>query len=201
MVCIYRQFLKNNFCMSIASKGRFSFPERNLTFNFCSSYLKNTSSQNGSDVFVWQELRIKNASKRGFVDSMILDLRNGVNSLVFIEAKRIANGGSTVNKQKLRKLEALEADMKRLRDLFKPNCADIEIPSDLKSIIDSRNPNIYIMALVDYWEWNGNRETLSAHDCKIFENKTHRKFEQINDTPIHEGVYYLNYSLDNLSYL
>ena len=203
MVQTYKGFFFNSFCPAIPnSDGKISFTERNLTFNFCNSYLQNAGIRNGDKIFVWQELDIMQApDKRGHIDSMILDLRKGVNSIVFIEAKRIANGGSEVNGKKVRKMEALKNDMERLRHLDLPGLSTLtpkwNISEDLKETIIKCHPDIYIMALVDYWEWNGRTNTIAAAESADFVRCANRDFEYVGQA--NTGDYYLNYCLENLN--
>lgn len=53
----------------------YSFSERNLTFNFCQTYLFLSQCNNGKDIFVFQELDVKYfcTGTRGHVDSLIYD--------------------------------------------------------------------------------------------------------------------------------
>lgn len=204
MVKTYADFFNSGFIPAIPrSKKEICFKERNLTFNFCSSYLQNAGIRNGKDIFVWQELDIKQGKSRGRIDSVILDLRKGVNSIVFIEAKRIANGGSEVNGVKVRKMEALKNDMDRLRHLDLPGLSTLtpkwNIPEDLRKTISKCHPNIYIMALVDYWKWNGRTNTIAAAESAEFSNCTNRPFDHVGSINSIKGDYYLNYCLENLN--
>ena len=205
MVQTYKSFFFNGLCPAIQnSDGKISFTERNLTFNFCNSYLQNAGVRNGDKIFVWQELDITQApDKRGHIDSVILDLREEVKSIVFIEAKRIANGGSEVNGVKVRKMEALKNDMDRLRHLDLPDLTTLSpkwnIPEDLKGMIHNSHPDIYIMALVDYWEWNGRKNTKAAEESADFELCTGDIFKPIGGIPSPKGKYFLNYCLENLN--
>lgn len=203
MVQTYQNLFKSNLCPAIPnSDGKISFTERNLTFNFCSSYLQNAGIRNGDKIFVWQELDITQApDKRGHIDSVILDLREDVNSIVFIEAKRIANGGSEVNGVKVRKMEALKNDMDRLRHLDLPGLTTLSpkwnISDYLKAKITKCHPDIYIMALVDYWEWSGRKNTISAAESADFVRCANHDFEYVGQA--NKGDYYLNYCLENLN--
>lgn len=204
MVQTYKSFFFNGLCPAIPnSDGKISFTERNLTFNFCNSYLQNAGVRNGDKIFVWQELDITQApDKRGHIDSVILDLREDVNSIVFIEAKRIANGGDKVDGKKVRKMEALKNDMERLRHLDLPGLSTLtpkwNIPKDLKGTIITYHPDIYIMALVDYWEWNGRKDTVAAAESAEFSNCTNRPFDHVGSINSIKGDYYLDYCLENL---
>lgn len=205
MVQTYQNLFKSNLCPAIPnSDGKISFTERNLTFNFCNSYLQNAGVRNGDKIFVWQELDITQApDKRGHIDSVILDLREDVNSIVFIEAKRIANGGSEVNGKKVRKMEALKNDMDRLRHLDLPGLTTLSpkwnISEDLKGMIHNSHSDIYIMALVDYWEWSGRKNTIAAAESADFEICTGNKFKPKGGIPSPKGKYFLNYCLENLN--
>lgn len=205
MVQTYKSFFFNSLCPAIPnSDGKISFTERNLTFNFCNSYLQNAGVRNGDKIFVWQELDITQApDKRGHIDSVILDLREEVKSIVFIEAKRIANGGSEVNGVKVRKMEALKNDMDRLRHLDLPGLTTLSpkwnFPEDLRKTISKCYPNIYIMALVDYWKWNGRTNTIAAAGSAEFSNCTNRPFDHVGSINSIKGDYYLNYCLENLN--
>lgn len=204
MVQTYQNFFKSNLCPAIPnSDGKISFTERNLTFNFCNSYLQNAGVRNGDKIFVWQELDItQTPDKRGHIDSVILDLREDVNSIVFIEAKRIANGGSEVNGKKVRKMEALKNDMERLRHLDLPRLSTLtpkwNISEDLKETIIKCHPDIYIMALVDYWEWNGRKNTIAANERTEFGNCSKRPFDNVGSINSIKGEYHLDYCLENL---
>ena len=204
MLQTYKDFFSNRFCPAIPnSDGKISFTERNLTFNFCNSYLQNEGIRNGDEIFVWQELDIKQGNSRGHIDSMILDMRAGVNSIVFIEAKRIANGGSEVNGKKVRKMEALKNDMNRLRHLAVLSTLGPtwNIPEGLQTKMGIPHPNIdiYIMALVDYWEWNGRKDTKAAEESADFELCVGRKFDFVGKNTSLNGDYYLNYCLESLN--
>lgn len=202
MVLSYQKMLNGTpqFCPAfIGSTNKLKIPERNLTFNFCHHYLHNTKTINGVDVYVWQELAIKNGNnKNGHIDSMILDLRENV--LLLIEAKRIASGGAKVNKEKKHKYDSLQNDMKRLCDLVLPNIQTgvWNIPDDLVTVIKQKKPAVYAMALVDYWDWQ-NRRSVKNETCKLnFEKCSGNPFVQINTSPIQTGTYYLNYFLKQL---
>ena len=105
MVQTYQSFFNSHLLPAIPNSDRkISFTERNLTFNFCNGYLQNAGIANGDGIFVWQELDItQQPNKRGHVDSVIIDTRTEVNAILFIEAKRIANGGCKVNGKKVSK--------------------------------------------------------------------------------------------------
>ena len=200
MVKTYTDFFNSGFIPAIPrSKKEICFKERNLTFNFCSSYLQNAGIRNGKDIFVWQELDIKQGKSRGRIDSVILDLRKGVNSIVFIEAKRITNL-STKGKSKI---DSLKEDMDRLCHLDIPELSTLEpkwnIPACLKNLISNYQPDIYILALVDYWEWSGGKGTVAQSEREEFENCAKRIFTQVGGVSSKKGNYYLNYCLKNLN--
>lgn len=87
MIERYKVIFKNYY-PAFHSNG---FTERNLTFNFCNSYLELSSNFN-DDVLIWQEVPIKNLDSDKFnnhIDSLIIDKKENI--LIFIEAKRIRN--------------------------------------------------------------------------------------------------------------
>lgn len=200
MVQTYKGFFFNSFCPAIPnSDGKVSFAERNLTFNFCSSYLQNAGVRNGNEIFVWQKLDIKMGKSRGHIDSMILDLREDVNSIVFIEAKRITNL-STKGKSKI---DSLKEDMDRLCHLDIPELSTLEpkwnIPACLENLISNYQPDIYILALVDYWEWSSGKGTVAQSEREEFENCAKRSFTPVGSVSSKKGNYYLNFCLENLN--
>ena len=205
MVQTYQSFFKFHHLPAIPnSDNKISFTERNLTFNFCNCYLQNAGVRNRDKIFVWQELDItQKPNKRGHMDSVIIDTRNDVPAILFIEAKRIANGGCKVNGKKVSKMEGLKNDMDRLRHLDLPGFSTLSpkwnVPDDIKSIINSHTTEIYIMALVDYWEWGGSKNTNAAMESADFEICAGRPFELIGSVSSpKKGDYYLNYCLENL---
>lgn len=200
MVDAYKRMFNGNplFCLAIANrKKHLVFPERNLTFNFCNEYLKLAGKSNGDEIIVWQELDIIAGTGRGLVDTVILDLRKNVNAVLFIEAKRIAAGGD----RNVHKCEGLSADMKRLSNIITHNNSDglWNLPEELYDIIQTYNPTLYKMALVDYWKWKGQRVNKESRCKDNFEQCSGNQFVQINGTPIHSGTYYLNYCLTPLN--
>lgn len=81
------------------------FTERNLTFNFCHSYLKLNPN-----AIVWQEIPIKNKD-REHVDSIIIDK----DFVIYLEAKRLYS---------LDHFKSLMKDFNRIKN----DCKDIPIP-------------------------------------------------------------------------
>lgn len=200
MVQTYKNFFFNSLCPAIPdSKGKISFAERNLTFNFCSSYLQNAGIRNGNEIFVWQELDIKQGKSRGHIDSMILDLREDVNSIVIIEAKRITN----VSTKGKRKIDSLKEDMDRLCHLDLPELSTLDpkwnIPACLWRMLSECQPDIYVLALVDYWEWSGGKGTIAQSEREEFEKCANHSFTKVGSVSSKKGNYYLNYCLENLN--
>lgn len=204
MVSTYKSFFNFHLLPAIPNSDRkISFTERNLTFNFCNSYLQNAGIANGGGIFVWQELDItQKPNKSGHVDSVIIDTRTEVHAILFIEAKRIANGGCKVNGKKVSKMEGLKNDMDRLRHLDLPGFSTLfpkwNVPDDIKKLINSHT-EIYIMALVDYWEWNGRKNTKLEAESSDFKRCAGHPFEPIGSVSSpKKGDYYLNYCLEKL---
>ena len=92
------------------------FTERNLTFNFCHSYLNlskpNPDAPDAPNAIVWQEVPFKNV-KRQHIDSIIIDKDN--NWVIYIEAKRLYD---------IAHFEFLLDDLKRIKDRH----SDIPLP-------------------------------------------------------------------------
>lgn len=202
MVDTYKRMFNANppFCPAIpGSKKRVAFPERNLTFNFCNEYLRQAGTNNGNEIFVWQELDVVN-STRGHIDSVIIDTRMGVNTILFIEAKRIAAGNEKVKGLKVHKCEALHHDMQRLSQIILPDHPNgtLRISKEIFDIIKNYQLTAYKMALVDYWEWPNSRNNQEKICMENFVKCSGNKFVPINDSPIHNGTYYLNYCLKKL---
>ncbi|MBQ9436175.1 MAG: hypothetical protein IJU33_08630 [Bacteroidales bacterium] len=188
MVQSYQEMLNGTpqFCPAfIGSTNKLKIPERNLSFNFCHHYLYNAKKINGVDVYVWQELAIKDGNNQnGHIDSMILDLHENV--LLLIEAKRIASGGAKSRSGKVHKCNSLQNDMKRLCKLALPNIqpGEWDIPDDLFTIIQQKQPVVYAMALVDYWKWQNGRKSKNETCKQNFEKCSGNIFVQINTSPI-----------------
>ncbi len=129
---------------------------------------------------------------------MILDLHENV--LLLIEAKRIASGGAKSRSGKVHKCNSLQNDMKRLCKLALPNIqpGEWDIPDDLFTIIQQKQPVVYAMALVDYWKWQNGRKSKNETCKQNFEKCSGNIFVQINTSPIQKGTYYLNYCLKQL---
>lgn len=202
MVDTYIQMFNANppFCPAIPdSKKRVAFPERNLTFNFCNEYLRQAGTDNGNEIFVWQELDVVN-STRGHIDSVIIDTRIGVDAILFIEAKRIAAGKEKVEDSKEHKCEALKHDMQRLSQIILPDHPNgtLRISKEIYDIIENNQLTAYKMALVDYWEWPNSRYNQEKKCKDKFVECSGKDFVQINNSPIHNGTYYLNYCLKKL---
>jgi len=90
----------NNYYPSFGSIG---FTERNLTFNFCSSFYNIAAEK---DLVIWQEVPIKDGSsnKKEHFDSLIISRTE--KKLYLVEAKRI----NTKNK-----IDSAESDLKRIK--------------------------------------------------------------------------------------
>ena len=203
MVQTYTDLFNSGFIPAIPrSKKEICFKERNLTFNFCSSYLQNAGIRNGKDIFVWQEVDIMQVpGRRGRIDSVILDLREDVNVLLLIEAKRIADGGDKIDGKSVHKCEALQADMARLKDINLPGNPNgtWKISDELYTLINQYKPAIYRLALVDYWKWNGSKRSQTYKCMTNFEKCTGNDFIPINNDKFHDGLYFLNYCLDQIA--
>lgn len=154
---------------------------------------------NGDEIFVWQELDVVN-STRGHIDSVIIDTRMGVNTILFIEAKRIAAGNEKVKGLKVHKCEALHHDMQRLSQIILPDHPNgtLRISKEIYDIIKNNQLAAYKMALVDYWEWPNSRNNQEKICMENFVKCSGKDFVQINTSPIHNGTYYLNYCLKKL---
>ena len=200
MVYTYKRMFcsKNPFCPVIPNaNGKLAFPERNLTFNFCNEYLNLAEKSNGDEIIVWQELDVKNNEgnkSRGHIDSVIIDMRPNISTVLLIEAKRIAAGNAKKNGKSMHKCEALRQDMGRLAEINfhnNPN-GSWNVSNELFELIRDNKLTVCKMALVDYWEWNNK----SNHWKEDFVKCSGNQFEKINEQPIHEGIYYLNYCLN-----
>ena len=96
-------FVRNSYLPTKASQSSIvinGFTERNLTFNFCHSYLKENPN-----AIVWQEIPI-NSVNRQHVDSIIID--KDKDWVFFIEAKRLYD---------LTHFELLLKDLERIKEL------------------------------------------------------------------------------------
>jgi hypothetical protein len=89
------QIILKNYYPAFDSNG---FTERNLTFNFCNSYLdisKKVNEDIFNDVIVWQEVPLFNTQSNNHnnhIDSVIIDKKSKI--IIFIEAKRIRNSNT-----------------------------------------------------------------------------------------------------------
>lgn len=159
--------------------GSNGFTERNLTFNFCNSYLE-LSSDYKDDVIIWQEVPIKipdTKKSNNHIDSLIID--NERKLLIFIEAKRIRNE---------RTYQSLEDDIKRIKDNYQ-NIPGIDNDTILKK---------YGVFLTDIWTpkvKKGKRGVLKEkmkddfkRKCTLVYNPQEKEYED----------YYMNYKVIEL---
>jgi hypothetical protein len=148
----YEQMLKNYY-PAFNSNG---FPERNLTFNFCSSFLKIwMKASDKEDLIIWQEapfIHGENQDKKKHFDSLIIDDQN--NELYLIEAKRLRSKGKKMS---------IESDLNRLRSEWKNIKFDREERKKYKK---------YILILTDFWLPYGKRKSKVKNDLiNWFENQ------------------------------
>lgn len=114
----YRLFNKEQYLPTTVSSSSINgFTERNLTFNFCHSYLNLTKQQQekeNSNAIVWQEVPINN-TKGEHIDSIIIDKYN--NWVIYLEAKRFYD---------IHYFKYLLDDLKRIKEKH----SDIPLPYD-----------------------------------------------------------------------
>ena len=121
----YEKILRNYY-PSFDSVG---FTERNLTFNFCSTFY---SMANDDDLIIWQEVPLKNNddSKKEHFDSLIISRKQ--KAIYLIEAKRLGYRG---------KVKATETDFDRMKKKWK----NINIDKEMKAY------SKYAIIIADLW--------------------------------------------------
>lgn len=121
----YEKILRNYY-PSFDSVG---FTERNLTFNFCSTFY---SMANDDDLIIWQEVPLKNSddSKKEHFDSLIISRKE--KAIYLIEAKRLGYRG---------KVKATETDFNRMKKKWK----NINIDKEMKAY------SKYAIIIADIW--------------------------------------------------
>ena len=121
----YEKILRNYY-PSFDSVG---FTERNLTFNFCSTFY---SMANDDDLIIWQEVPLKNNddSKKEHFDSLIISRKQ--KAIYLIEAKRLGYRG---------KVKASETDFNRMKKKWK----NINIDKEMKAY------SKYAIIIADIW--------------------------------------------------
>lgn len=131
MIERYKTML-NNYYPAFKSNG---FTERNLSFNFCNSYLdlcKKDVEDVVADVIVWQEVPLFNTQSNkhnNHIDSVIIDKKSKI--IVFIEAKRIRSSKT---------YDLIHKDINRVKENTKiPNIENFE------------NFEKYAVFLTDIW--------------------------------------------------
>ena len=105
------------------------FTERNLTFNFCSTFY---NIADDDKLIIWQEVPIKNsdASKKEHFDSLIISRKE--KTIYLIEAKRLGYRG---------KIESMRTDFDRMKKKWK----NINIDEDVKTY------SKYAIIIADIW--------------------------------------------------
>ena len=121
----YEKILRNYY-PSFDSVG---FTERNLTFNFCSTFYNMAADD---ELIIWQEVPIKNNddSKKEHFDSLIISRKEKV--IYLIEAKRLGYRG---------KIESMRTDFDRMKKKWK----NINIDEDTKTY------SKYAIIIADIW--------------------------------------------------
>ncbi len=99
---------------TVSSYSINGFTERNLTFNFCHSYLIKQEQEKKPNAIVWQEVPINNTNGE-HIDSIIID--NDNNWVIYLEAKRFYD---------IHHFKYLMDDLKRI----KKKHSDIPLPND-----------------------------------------------------------------------
>lgn len=124
-----------------SSLGINGFTERNLTFNFCNSYLEN------QEAIVWQEIPFfSEKHKRQHVDSIIIDEKN--KWVIYLEAKRFYN---------LRYFNNILIDLNRIKN----NHLDIPLPKNFQP------DHKAVVLLADHYchdDCNGQKYKLNYYD-------------------------------------
>ena len=140
----------NNYYPSFGSIG---FTERNLTFNFCSSFYNIAAEK---DLVIWQEVPIKDGSsnKKEHFDSLIISRTE--KKLYLVEAKRINTKD---------KIDSAESDLKRIENNWK----NINIDDDTKGY------SKYAVIIADIWIPHSNEKAKKAKE--YFLNKFNNKFK------------------------
>lgn len=138
----------DNYYPSFGSTG---FTERNLTFNFCSSFYNIAAEK---DLVIWQEVPIKDGSsnKKEHFDSLIISRTE--KKLYLVEAKRI---------NAKNKIYSAESDLKRIRNNWK----NINIDEETKGY------SKHAVIIADIWIPHSNEKAKKAKEylLKQFNNK------------------------------
>lgn len=141
----YEKILSNYY----PSFDHVGFTERNLTFNFCSTFY---NMADDDELIIWQEVPIKNndASKKEHFDSLIISRRE--KTIYLIEAKRLGHRG---------KVHAMEIDFDRMKKKWK----NINIDEDAKTY------SKYAIIIADIWIPHNNERQKKTKEYLLCEFK------------------------------
>lgn len=140
------------------------FTERNLTFNFCHSYLdlmKQEHEEESSNAIVWQEVPINNTNGE-HIDSIIIDKDN--NWVIYLEAKRFYD---------IHHFKYLLDDLKRI----KKKHSDIPLPYDP----NSKSPLKKVVILLADHIYDGKKENEKDFYNKFFTGQKNYKLPEIDE--------------------
>ena len=125
------------------------FTERNLTFNFCSTFY---NIADDDKLIIWQEVPIKNsdASKKEHFDSLIISRKE--KAIYLVEAKRLGDRG---------KIGSIKTDFDRMKKKWK----SINIDDDAKTY------SKYAVVIADIWISHNNERKKKTKESLLSEFK------------------------------